>query len=345
MDAIRRWINGAYRGGQLSAPAILAVLFLLCPTRAWAAAGWNLYFSDEFNDSTVDTSVWTPIYTGPNSGDLEAYVTDDVYESGGQLHLKAEKRNYTRDGRTYNYTSGIILGDKGASSLTYGYFEIRTKVPSGNGYWPAFWMLPISGSLMPEIDVVELLMKTPTVAYLTYHWSSSNQTDSSSWNGPDFSNDYHTFAVDWEPGSIIWYIDGIVRKTVTGSNVSNVPMYPIANLTVGDYDSWAGGPDANTPFPSTMDIDYIRIYQKVSGNACYSAIPKPTDPIPVKNCSVATPTCDLSGDGSVNAVDLQRLANNVLAASTTGDVNKDGKVDAIDIQVLVNVIMGKSSCP
>ncbi len=77
--------------------------------------------------------------------------------------------------------------------------------------------------------------------------------------GPDFTKSYHTYAVDWQPNEIVWYVDGVERFHVT-ENVPSVPMYILANLAVGG--DWPGNPDATTPFPSYMDIDYIRVYQK-----------------------------------------------------------------------------------
>ena len=76
---------------------------------------------------------------------------------------------------------------------------------------------------------------------------------------PDFSADFYTFAVDWEPGSIVWYVDG-VERALTTKGVPDEPMYLIANLAVGG--DWPGNPDATTVFPGYMDIDYIRVYQR-----------------------------------------------------------------------------------
>jgi beta-glucanase (GH16 family) len=99
----------------------------------------------------------------------------------------------------------------------------------------------------------------PTTAYLTHHFlNSTNGADSASTSivGPDLSADYHTFAIDWRPTSITWYVDGVQKYQVT-KNIPAGKMYILANLAVG---GWAGAPDSTTKFPGYMQIDYIRAY-------------------------------------------------------------------------------------
>ena len=83
----------------------------------------------------------------------------------------------------------------------------------------------------------------------------------SSWTGPDFSAGWHTFGVEWEPGAIVWYVDGIERWrfTVT-SRIPNEPMHVLLNLAVGG--EWPGSPDTSTAFPSYYDVDYVRVWQR-----------------------------------------------------------------------------------
>ena len=80
-------------------------------------------------------------------------------------------------------------------------------------------------------------------------------------SGADFSSGFHTFGVDWQPDRITWYVDGVARATCTNrSLICDEASYPILNLGVGG--NWPGNPDASTPFPATMDVDYVRVYQK-----------------------------------------------------------------------------------
>ena len=82
------------------------------------------------------------------------------------------------------------------------------------------------------------------------------------WHGPDFSQDWHTFALDWQPDSLTWYVDGVEHWTYpNASHVSEKDMYLLINLAVGG--DWPGDPDSSTPFPSAFEIDYVRIWQRV----------------------------------------------------------------------------------
>jgi hypothetical protein len=96
------------------------------------------------------------------------------------------------------------------------------------------------------------------------HYHYGNNGDSGGeWTGPDFSGDWHTYAVDWEPDAIVWYVDGIERRRYTdAANITNKPMYLIANLAVGG--DWPGSPDSTTPLPASYQIDHIRVWQKAN---------------------------------------------------------------------------------
>jgi len=159
----------------------------------------------------------------------------------------------------YEYTSGQINTSQ-SFSQTYGYFEMRAELPAGQGYWPAFWLLPENGSWPPEIDVMEMLGNDPNVYYTSTH-SGTASTEVNAGQGntvPDTSAGFHTYGVDWEPDFITFYFDGnSVYQTPTPADM-NQPMYMIANLAVGG--TWPGDVDASTPFPGQMQIDYIRAY-------------------------------------------------------------------------------------
>lgn len=222
---------------------------------------WQLTFSDEFNQGPLDTTKWNTTYpygrrTTPTNGEWEWYVDDAFEFQNGILRIRADKKTVDN----YNYTSGIIAS-WGKFSQRYGYFEARIRIPKGRGLWPAFWLLPASTAWPPEIDIMENLGHKTEKIFMTNHYvspSGQHLMASSYYIGPDFSADFHTFAIDWQPGVIIWYIDGVERfRSVSG--VPTIPMYVIANLAVGG--SWPGYPDDTTPFPSYLDVDYIRVYQ------------------------------------------------------------------------------------
>jgi beta-glucanase (GH16 family) len=243
---------------------------------------WTMIFHDEFNGTVLDTTKWTTCYfnftvgngCGHNQGELELYQPDEVSASNGTLKLRAERRTtLASNGRIYHYTSGMIstgpttLNSKETRfAFQYGYMEMRAKVPDGKGFWPAFWTLPVDLSWPPEIDVFEILGNAPHIINMHYHYPTANGVDGDSgaeWAGPDFSAGWHTYAVDWEPDAITWYVDGIERRRYTDtSHIVSKPMYLIANLAVGG--DWPGPPDSTTRFPGYFEIDYVRVWQRAA---------------------------------------------------------------------------------
>jgi beta-glucanase (GH16 family) len=142
--------------------------------------------------------------------------------------------------------------------------EMRAWVSAGQGLWPAFWTLPADESWPPEIDAFEILGNQPDEINMTYHWddgTGEGAQQGKAWDGPNFSSGWHTFAVDWEPDAIIWYVDGVERFQYTDArHIVSKPMYLLANLAVGG--DWPGSPDASTPFPARYQIESIRVWQR-----------------------------------------------------------------------------------
>jgi len=222
---------------------------------------WTRTFADEFNGKQLDRAKWIDSYPNnerTHSNNEQQYYAEDGWEVGdGRMRFKAEKRS--KGGMPY--TSGMI-SSYGKFAQQYGWFEIRCRVPKGKGIWPAFWLLPDNKSWPPEIDILEILGHEPDKVYMTNHWvgePGSHEGDGKPYKGPDFSGGYHTFAVDWSKDALVWYVDGTERFRTT-KNIPHVKMYVLANLAVGG--NWPGMPDATTPFPGYMDIDYIRVYQR-----------------------------------------------------------------------------------
>jgi beta-glucanase (GH16 family) len=224
------------------------------------SGAWALTFSDDFNGNSLDTSKWNTSFWWGHIRDYElAYYADDaVGVEDGVLALQADRRQ--QEG--YSYTSGVVT-TLGKFSQKYGFFEVRCKMPQGKGLWPAVWLLPDAGNHTiwpPEIDVVEYLGNQPNVALMNLHYVAQNvahgQT-SREYQGPDFSQDFHTFGIQWTPSAVTWFVDGTEKHKVQ-ENIPNLNMYLITNLAVGD---WAGQPDASTQFPARLQIDYARVWQ------------------------------------------------------------------------------------
>ena len=243
---------------------------------------WRMVFQDEFDGNTQDSSkwvncylfVWSTVGCDKTSGTSASwYMPDDVLLGGGTLKLRAQRRTVSgTDGNSYAYSSGLISSGKDTYdpavaprfAFQYGFAEMRAKIPAGQGLWSAFWMLQANGQWPWEIDILEVLGHQPGTAHMTTHYPTptwDDATSSADYNGPDLSADFHTYAIEWSPDRLVWYIDGVERKRDTDpSHIPHAPMFLMANLQVGG--DWPGMPDATTPFPAQLELDYIRVWQQ-----------------------------------------------------------------------------------
>lgn len=228
--------------------------------------GWELTFFDDFEGEAIDRAKWnvTDPWEAEKNGELQAYVPGNIEQRDGLLRLRVDRQKAFYDNKIRQYTSGIVTTAR-KFSQRHGRFEIRCRVPRGRGLWPAFWMLPDPPSWPPEIDVLEILGHEPDRLYMTHHWPDPENPDGASksvlgeWRGPDFSADFHTFAVEWETGAIRWYVDDVQRHRAT-EKIPDVPMFLLVNLAVGG--DWAGAPDETTVFPSWFEIDWVRVCRR-----------------------------------------------------------------------------------
>jgi len=246
---------------------------------------WKLVWRDEFNGpkgSAVDQSKWVFDLGAKTWGneELESYTNrpENVAIQDGNLVIQARQENYTgSDGIKVNYTSAR-LKTLGKFSQTYGRFEARIKVPFGQGMWPAFWMLGdnIEKAQWPdcgEIDIMENIGKEPSIAHGSIHGPGYSGSDGieARYTLPAnrrFADDFHIFAVEWEPNTIRFYVDDELYVTRTPADlpagrkwVFNHPFFLILNVAVGG--GWPGNPDSTTVFPQTMLVDYVRVYQRI----------------------------------------------------------------------------------
>jgi beta-glucanase (GH16 family) len=249
-----------------------------------------LLFSDDFNGTTLDTVKWSTCSSGGtgscalNSG-LGLYQPDDVTVSNGALSLLGRQRMVTgSDGKTYQYTSGVVCTNKGVGgqpstdtfAFRYGYVETRVHVPSGSDFSPSFWLLPADQDWMPQIDVMAIAGQQPNVTNMGVYYLSNDSTpgsDTSRWSGPDYSAGWHTFALDWEPTAIIWYVDGIERWRYT--DATRIPAEPMYLTTSLDISGAGSGPlNASTKSPSAYRVDYVRVRGR--SGSWPIAVPTPT---------------------------------------------------------------------
>ena len=184
-----------------------------------------------------------------------------------------------------SYTSGRI-STQNLKTFTYGRFEVRAKVPNGQGYLPAFWLMANDENVYGqwprcgEIDCMEVMGQDTNKLYGTIHYGNPHAESQGTYTIKDgeksFSDDFHTFTCDWEPGKITWYVDGIKyheesnwhsttegQGTLTYPAPFDQPFYIILNLAVGG--SWVGNPNEETSFVNNpFVVDYVRVYQKDS---------------------------------------------------------------------------------
>ncbi len=249
------------------------------PTPVTPPPGWKLVWSDEFDGpdgSAVDTTKWSFALGGGGwgNGEMETY-TDKLANAsiqGGALAITA----INEGGKPARYTSARLTTRRKGDWL-YGRFEIRAKLPRGQGIWPAIWMLPtdVTYGTWPasgEIDIMELKGQEPARIHGSLHYGNPHdqQNQTLDLTTGTFADGFHVFALEWEPGEMRWYMDGYLYQSTsqwfTSSTKSAYPapfdqrFYLILNMAVGG--DWSGYPDETTPFPQTMLIDYARVYQK-----------------------------------------------------------------------------------
>ena len=272
--------SGSVSGGSSSADT-----FETTPSEL-AKKGYSFKWGDNFTGTSLNRSDWNVELHAPGwvNSELQEYVDSDenIQVKDGNLLLKpVEKTN--ADG-TKSYTSGRI-NTQGKHDFKYGYFECRAKVPAGKGYLPAFWMMPTDENLYGqwpkcgEIDIMEVMGQETNKAYGTIHYGEPHDQSQGTYTVSETNNfvdNYHTYACEWEPGKIIWYIDGVKfheesdwfsaksgQGEVTYPAPFDQPFYMILNLAVGG--SWVGYPDETTTYDDQQfAIDYVKVYQKDS---------------------------------------------------------------------------------
>jgi len=244
---------------------ILAICAALgVPTiHAQKKPGWTLTFDDEFKGKALDLTKWNTEdpWGHERNQELQAYVTNAFTVRHGILRVEAKRASAFYSGKERYFTSGMMT-TYGKFSQQYGWFEIRCRVPKGKGMWPAFWLLPEPLGWPPEIDILEILGREPNKIYMTQHFyddHDKHKSDGGSWTGPDFSGNFHVFAIDWSPDGVDWYVDGI-KRFHSNKYVPHKKMYMLVNLAIGG--EWAGAPDEKTVFPGTFEVDYVRVYAK-----------------------------------------------------------------------------------
>jgi beta-glucanase (GH16 family) len=256
---------------------------------------WNYHFGDDFEGANVDESKWHKRYPwGGLLADQKQYAAPEMLsQSGGILHLKVSENKgfYPVEDWMINHEEakkhGLeIQGNSvkldfitsciwSKQAFRYGYFEIRAKVPSGQGLWPAFWLY--GQNQKDEIDFMEMKGERPNEVHIDVHCPDSCEKVFTkpfgipkNWGGwvkmnRQLTDEYVTYSGVWLPNSLTYFVNGVPVSHYAGD--FDTPMNVIANMAVArDGFAFNPGPNAETKFPADYQVDYIRVWKLTSDN-------------------------------------------------------------------------------
>lgn len=225
----------------------------------------NLVWADEFDQTSLDTSVWnyeTGNNNGWGNGEDQYYTENNTSIVDGVLHIEAKAESMGG----FNYTSSRIT-TKGNFDFKYGRMEVRAKLTDGGGTWPAIWMLgsnfdSVGWPACGEVDVMEYVGNSPDVYGATLHFpgNSGGNGITASTSVANAASEFHNYTVEWSEDHIIFAIDDHVFQEV--DNTSTMPFHQnffiILNVAMGGT---LGGTIDPLFTQSDMEIEYVRVYQ------------------------------------------------------------------------------------
>ena len=277
-----------------------------------ARRGWKLVWADEFEGHEVDRSKWAfdignGFYDYKNHAWVEGWGNEElqyythepenVSVKDSLLTIRALKEPLHGCGYTSARLKTRMRDGTPLFTKLYGRVEFRAKVPWGKGLWPALWMLPQDDryggwAASGEIDLMEIVGEKPHEVLSSIHFGSVHPkrsliTTVHKLPGGSTVSDWHTYAVEWEPGEIRFYVDdvqtrthdhwwscsktrhGLGRQAKRAEDLNawpapfDQPFYLVMNVAVGG--NFPGAPNEQTRFPAELVVDYVRVYDKVGG--------------------------------------------------------------------------------
>ena len=253
-----------------SACVFVALLLLAAPAGA-QPAGWDLVWEDDFN--VFDGNTWIRETTyNPTNNSLHAYLPQQVTVSDGNLVITSE--NIPAGGLPYR--SGLV---KSRAAQQFGRWEVRGKLPTTRGMWPAIWLLPDTGQhpwpSEGEIDIMENRGNQPTLTSSAFHYGTnppfshqftfSEQQTFRYGQIENYPAGFHTYAAEWTASQIRFYVDDVHYFTVYDADVGgflsqqSAPMQLIVNTAIGG--DFLPNPDASTVWPQQFLVDRVRVYE------------------------------------------------------------------------------------
>ena len=257
-------------------PVLVAALTVASCTDSTASGEYALVWEDEFTGAagTLPNAANWGYDIGTDWGNAQLEYDTNRPENvsldgNGNLVITARRETFL----SREYTSARIT-TAGKREFTYGRFEARIKAPIGQGLWPAFWLLgaditTVSWPQSGEIDIFEYRGQEPAINHGTMHGpgysGGGGITRKYTLAEGGFNDDFHVFAVEWEPNEVRWYVDStlyhLVRKgDQRGEWVFNKDFYIILNVAVGG--TFVGPVGGGTVFPQQLTVDYVRVYQR-----------------------------------------------------------------------------------
>jgi beta-glucanase (GH16 family) len=268
--------------------SVCAVAWLLAlAAAAQSSEGWKLVWSDEFDkDGPPDPAKWGYETGFVRNNELQWYQPENAWCEKGMLiiegrreqkknpNFEAGSANWKNSREFAEYTSASI-NTRGKASWKYGRFEMRARIDTRAGLWPAFWSLGVEGRWPNngEVDIMEYY-RDMLLANLIWAGQTPGRTASftkrkpiTSFADPDWSSKFHLWRMDWDENRIVITVDGEVLNdsdlnkaaNPDGSNGYRQAQYILLNLAIGGN---SGGDPSATKFPARFEVDYVRVYQK-----------------------------------------------------------------------------------
>ena len=225
---------------------------------------YQLVWADEFNGSSIDTNNWNFEIDGNGGGnhEQEYYKAENAGIEDGNLVITAKKETVG----SKNYTSARMT-TQGKKEFKYGKIEARMKLPVGQGFWPAFWMLGSNISIVGwpasgETDIMEHI-NTDSVIYGTIHWDNNGHVQDGG-NITSSPSQYHVYSVEWDATSIKWFVDSVQyhQSSITSNSTDEFhqAFFILLNFAVGG--DWPGQTIDDSLLPAKMYVDWVKVYQK-----------------------------------------------------------------------------------
>lgn len=273
--------------GKCGVVAMGLILIGVCSIQA-EMAGYTLVWADEFNkDGRPDPNNWVYENGFERNEELQWYQSDNAVCKNGLLVIEARRErkpnpnydpnsnSWRRNRQFIEYTSSCVK-TIGRHSWTFGRFEMRGRIDTRPGLWPAFWTLG-SARGWPGCGEIDIMEYYRGMLLANACWAGERRW-STIWDDlkkpitdfdPDWSSQFHIWRMDWDKDNIKLYVDDellntielskTINRTPDKANPFHEPHYILLNLAIGGTN---GGDPSATEFPARFEIDYVRVYQK-----------------------------------------------------------------------------------